>query len=84
MGDRSVRDGPRCSTASWNRINLLTQADKDALATRGDSDIYPDHVIGHALTALTMVSLGKSLPGTKPHLERRDLLPSEKPTEKQA
>lgn len=55
--------------------NFLKHADNDPLATMDDSDIDPDHVIGHALSALTMVSPGKSLPDTiEPYLERRGLL----------
>ena len=58
--------------------NFLKHADKDPLETMDDADIDPDHVIGHALSALTMVSPGKPLPDTiKPYLERRDLLASE-------
>jgi hypothetical protein len=58
--------------------NFLKHADNDPLATMDDSDIDPDHVIGHALSALTMVSPGKSLPDTiKPYLKRRDLMVSE-------
>lgn len=55
--------------------NFLKHADNDPLATMDDSDIDPDHVIGHALSALTMVSPGKQLPDTiKPYLEQRKLL----------
>lgn len=62
--------------------NFLKHADKDPLETMNDSDIDPDHVIGHALSALTMVSPGKPLPDTiKPYLERRDLIASEKSPE---
>lgn len=54
--------------------NFLKHADRDPLATMDDSDIDPDHAIGHALSALTMVSPGKLLPDTtKPYLERRKL-----------
>lgn len=44
--------------------NFLKHADKDPLETMDNGDIDPDHVIGHALSALTMVSPGKHLPGT--------------------
>lgn len=55
--------------------NFLKHADRDPLATLDDSDIDPDGVIAHALTALTMVSPDKSLPEEiKPYLERHDLL----------
>ncbi|WP_162806808.1 hypothetical protein [Sphingosinicella terrae] len=56
--------------------NFLKHADRDPLATLDDSDIDPDGVIAHALTALTMVSPGKSLPAEiRPYLERHNLLP---------
>ncbi|WP_144036811.1 hypothetical protein [Sphingopyxis witflariensis] len=65
--------------------NFLKHADNDPLATLDETDIDPDHVIGHALSALTMVSPGKPLPDTiKPYLERRDLLAPEQSSEAQA
>lgn len=55
--------------------NFLKHADRDPLATLDDSDIDPDGVIAHALTALTMVSPNRSLPEEiKPYLERHNLL----------
>lgn len=64
--------------------NFLKHADNDPLVTLDETDIDPDHVIGHALSALTMVSPGKPLPDTmKPYLERRDLLAPEQPSETQ-
>lgn len=54
--------------------NFLKHADRDPLATLEDNDIDPDGVIAHALTALTMVSPGKTLPDKiKPYLERHNL-----------
>ncbi|WP_286869161.1 hypothetical protein, partial [Sphingobium sp.] len=44
---------------------------RDPLATPEEDDIDPDGVIGHALTALTMISPGEPLPDKiKPYLER--------------
>lgn len=44
--------------------NFFEHADRDPLATLEEDDIDPDGVIGHALTALTMISPGKRLPDT--------------------
>ncbi len=55
--------------------NFFKHADRDPVATLEEDDIDPDGVIGHALTALTMISAGKPLPDTiKPYLERHDPL----------
>lgn len=55
--------------------NFLKHADRDPLATLDESDIDPDGVITHALTALSMVTPGKSLPDEiKPYLERHNFL----------
>ncbi|MBO9516460.1 MAG: hypothetical protein J7493_00185 [Porphyrobacter sp.] len=60
--------------------NFLKHADRDPLATLDESDIDPDGSIAHALTALTLVSPGKSLPDEiKPYLERHNLLVSAQP-----
>ncbi|KAB7644144.1 hypothetical protein [Polymorphobacter fuscus] len=54
--------------------NFLKHADRDPLATLDDSDIDPHGAIAHALTALGMVSPGKSLPDEiKPYLVRHHL-----------
>lgn len=55
--------------------NFLKHADRDPLATLEETDIDPEGVIAHALTALSMVRPSKSLPDEiKPYLERHDLL----------
>lgn len=55
--------------------NFFEHADRDPLATPEEDDIDPARVIGHALTALTMISPGEPLPDTiKPYLERHDPL----------
>ncbi|MED5547295.1 MAG: hypothetical protein VYD90_18845 [Pseudomonadota bacterium] len=53
--------------------NFFKHADRDPLATLEEDDIDPDGVIGHALTALTMISSGRALSDTiKHYLESHD------------
>lgn len=71
-------------SAAWQRrlldyivrpYDFFEHADRDPMAKPEEDDIDPDGVIGHALTALTMISPGKPLPDTiKPYLERHDPL----------
>jgi hypothetical protein len=55
--------------------NFLKHADNDPLATLDEGDINPEGAIAHALSALTMVCPGTSLPDEiKPYLKQRGLL----------
>ena len=64
--------------------NFLQHAHNDPRATDG-TDMDPRHVIGHALSALKMVSSASPLPNTiKPYLKRCDLLAAEQASETQS
>jgi hypothetical protein len=55
-------------------FNFMKHAQRDPLATLDDTDLDPDGVIVHALTAYSMINPDKGLPDSvKPFLEKHGL-----------